>query len=163
MSPDTDFVAPLSQRLLALNMNISTAESCTGGGIGYCLTALPGSSTWYLGGYISYSNQAKIRDLGVKLQTLDSYGAVSEEVACQMAEGCASRTGSDLGISVTGIAGPDGGTDKKPVGTVCFGWSIRDTCLTETRVFAGDRSMVRQQTIEHALLRAVNLLDDFSV
>lgn len=163
MNKDIDYVSPLARRLTDLNLNLSTAESCTGGGIGYWLTALPGSSAWYLGGFITYSNQAKIRDLGVSPVTLEKFGAVSEEVACQMVEGCVKQAGSDLGMAVTGIAGPDGGTDEKPVGTVCFGWRIGDTSLTETRVFSGDRSMVRRQTIEQALIRMVKLLDDFSV
>lgn len=153
----------LAQRLQALNLSLATAESCTGGGIGYWLTSITGSSAWYSGGFITYSNSAKIRDLKVKSETLDSFGAVSECVAEQMAVGCMQRSEADLAISVTGIAGPDGGTLDKPVGTVCFGWAHKMGTHTETKIFEGDRTEVRYQSIEHALLGAVTFLDEFPV
>lgn len=159
----SDLVQELAQRMQRSNLSLATAESCTGGGIGYCLTSVAGSSTWYLGGFITYSNSAKIRDLKVKPSTLDSLGAVSEEVAEQMAAGCLQRSESDLAVSVTGIAGPDGGTPDKPVGTVCFGWAHRSGTYSETKVFGGDRAAVRYQTIEHALKQALTFLDEFVV
>jgi nicotinamide-nucleotide amidase len=159
---DLKLVEQLAQRLLRCEYQLSTAESCTGGGIGYRLTAVPGSSLWYLGGYITYSNQAKIRDIGVKPKTLETYGAVSEQVAIEMALGCAKTSGSDLAISVTGIAGPEGGSRDKPVGTVCFGWVLRGQSVSETIFFDGDRETVRVQTIRHALEGMIKLLEKFS-
>ena len=159
---DSQLVHNLAQRLQRENLTLATAESCTGGGIGYYLTSVSGSSDWYLGGFITYSNQAKVRDLGVQQETLNRFGAVSEEVAEQMAIGCATRSGSNFALSVTGIAGPDGGTADKPVGTVCFGWAGHDKVRSHTKLFSGDRSEVRLQTIEYALIGVENFLDEFS-
>ena len=159
----TSLVRELAQRLQSSNLSLSTAESCTGGGIGYWLTSITGSSAWYSSGFITYSNSAKIRDLKVKPATLDSFGAVSEQVATEMAEGCLAITCADISVSVTGIAGPDGGTLDKPVGTVCFGWAHKKGIRSETKIFEGDRAAVRLQTIEHALKRAVIFLDEFLV
>ena len=112
----------LGQKLLAKNWTISCAESCTGGGIGYAITAISGSSTWFKQGIISYSNEAKQQLLGVSAQTLDNFGAVSLETVKEMAQGAAKIAQAQVAISVSGIAGPDGGTKQKPVGTVCFGF-----------------------------------------
>jgi nicotinamide-nucleotide amidase len=157
---DTHLVSQLAQRLRQLNFNLSTAESCTGGGIGHWLTSISGSSVWYQGGFVTYSNLGKIRDLGVSLETLEREGAVSEAVAKQMVVGCAERAGTDAAIAVTGIAGPDGGTHEKPVGTVCFGWSVNGVARIETQVFKGDRSGVRAQSVVHAISQMIKFLDE---
>lgn len=156
---NVNLVESLSQRLLRSNFCLSTAESCTGGGLGYCLTSIAGSSDWYVGGYITYSNAAKMRDLAVEAEALKEFGAVSEQVAAQMAEGSLHRTASDLALSITGIAGPDGGSPGKPVGTVCFGWASGSEVHTDTFVFEGDRAQVRMQSIECALTGAIQFLD----
>lgn len=128
-----------------------TAESCTGGSIGSYITALPGSSGWYDGGVISYSNALKIDLLGVESETLVQHGAVSEAVAQQMAHGARLRLQADIAVSVTGIAGPDGGTEEKPVGTVWIGWSTSVQCYAQRFCFVGDREQVRQAAVLEAL------------
>lgn len=130
---------------------IATAESCTGGGIGQALTSLPGSSNWYLGGVVSYSNDLKKQFLGVTQNSLDAYGAVSEQVAAEMALGIAGATGASHAVSTSGIAGPDGGTDEKPVGTVCFGFVSRGQSHTETKHFKGGRDEVRRAATFYAI------------
>jgi len=162
-SEDALLIKRLSGLLLEQRVFLSTAESCTGGGIGHWLTSQPGSSDWYSGGFITYSNRAKVRDLEVKQESFDKFGAVSEEVAKQMASGCAHKTDSRLAIAVTGIAGPGGGTTRKPVGTICFGWTLNGKIHTETIVFSGDRTMIRNQTIRHALIVATKIMEEFSL
>lgn len=137
---------------------LASAESCTGGGIGEALTSLAGSSSWYLGGVISYSNQLKVNLLGVSAETLSQYGAVSEQVAREMVEGVARLTQADYAVSTTGIAGPDGGTADKPVGTVCFGYVALGEISTETKLFTGNREQIRAQTVSHALIRIAERL-----
>lgn len=156
---DNSLVKQLAKLLEEKGLTLSTAESCTGGGIGSWLTSLPGSSAWYLGGYICYSDAAKIRDLSVKPESIKEYGAVSEEVAAEMAIGAAKNMKSDLAISVTGIAGPAGGTEEKPVGTVCFGWQVKDKIHTEINLFSGDRADVQRQSIQRALIVITELLN----
>ena len=130
----------------------ATAESCTGGGIGAAITAVPGSSEVYLGGVVSYSNDVKAGVLGVKRETLESFGAVSGECAAEMAEGAQRLTGADVAVSVTGIAGPGGATPGKPVGLVWFGLAVRGgRTRTEKKLFPGDRAAVRRQAVMHAL------------
>jgi nicotinamide-nucleotide amidase len=133
-----------------------TAESCTGGWIGKVLTEISGSSAWYRGGAIVYSNGLKELTLGVRAQTLKTHGAVSRETAIEMARGALERLGGDVSISVTGVAGPDGGTPEKPVGTVWFGWAWRSAEGVQTQtareLFAGDRDAVRRQSVAKALL-----------
>lgn len=162
LSSDAVLIQKLSRLLLLNKYTLSTAESCTGGGIGHWLTSQSGSSAWYLGGFITYSNTAKIRDLEVKPEALETFGAVSEEIARQMALGCEKKANSELAIAVTGIAGPEGGTAEKPVGTVCFGWSLAGKAHTETIVFSGKRAEVRTQAIRYALTVAVKIMEDFS-
>jgi|MEHZ01.3.fsa_nt_MEHZ010983053.1_5 nicotinamide-nucleotide amidase len=162
LSSDAALIQKLAGLLLENKIALSTAESCTGGGIGHWLTSQSGSSAWYLGGFITYSNAAKVRDLYVKPEDLENFGAVSEEIAGQMALGCANKANSELAIAVTGIAGPDGGTSDKPIGTVCFGWSLAGYLYSETLMFSGDRAEVRNQTIRHALTVAVKIMEDFS-
>ncbi|MEM7542575.1 MAG: CinA family protein [Pseudomonadota bacterium] len=131
---------------------IATAESCTGGWIAQALTAIPGSSAWVVGGFVTYANEAKSKWLGVQSTTLEHHGAVSVQVAEQMVAGLIKKVGCEVGVSVTGVAGPGGGSDEKPVGTVCFGFAVRgrqiDTCR---EFFVGDRREVRACAVQFAL------------
>lgn len=137
--------------LKAQNLKCATAESCTGGGVGAAITSVPGSSEVYLGGVVSYSNSVKAQVLGVRRETLDTVGAVSAECAAEMAVGVRRLTGADLAVSVTGIAGPGGGSEAKPVGLVWFGLASKAGVRTEKAIFAGDRAAVRAQAATHAL------------
>lgn len=133
------------------NWTISSAESCTGGLLGAAFTQEPGSSKFYLGGVVSYSNSLKQGLLEVKEESLKAFGAVSEEVAKEMAEGIRAKTGSDLAISTTGIAGPDGGSNEKPVGLVYIGFATAKGVSAEKFQFYGERESVRQLTVQAAL------------
>ena len=130
---------------------VSTAESCTGGLVARRLTELPGSSKFFMEGAVTYSNEAKVRTLGISQGTLDKYGAVSGETAEAMAVGIRNRTGTDYAISVTGIAGPDGGSEEKPVGTVWFGLADRNEVMTKKVLFPGDRYLIRWRSSQAAL------------
>ena len=133
------------------NLTLALAESCTGGLIGHSLTEVAGSSSFFMRGYIVYSNQAKEELLGVSSQTLAEHGAVSHETAREMAQGAASRAGTDLGLSVTGIAGPGGGSPEKPVGTVYFGLCHQEKVMTKGYLFSGSREQVKLQAAHTAL------------
>ena len=148
----------LGQTLNKKNLTLATAESCTGGGIGFAIPQIPGSSQWYLGGINAYSNTVKRQLLGVSLSTMEYQGAVSQAVVAQMALGVNERLSTQVSIATSGIAGPDGGSEEKPVGTVCFGWQILEGSHAETQVFAGDREAVRIQSIEFSLRRLIELL-----
>lgn len=141
----------LVELLRARGLTCATAESCTGGGVGAALTAVPGSSAVFLGGVVSYANAVKRDVLGVSAATLDTVGAVSPETAAQMADGARRLTKADLAVSVTGIAGPGGGSAEKPVGLVWFGLATPDGTRTERAIFAGDRAAVRANAVTHAL------------
>ena len=154
----TDLTKTLAAILLSRNWMVSLAESCTGGLVSATLTELAGSSEWFERGYITYSNEAKTECLEVPARLIESHGAVSELVAKAMAEGARINSGSDVAISITGIAGPSGGTTEKPVGTVCFGWATENQTLTKTMHFDGDRQAVRQQATEFALTELIALL-----
>ena len=154
----TDLTKTLAEILLSRNWTVSLAESCTGGLVSATLTELAGSSEWFERGYITYSNEAKTECLDVPAQIIESHGAVSEPVAKAMAEGARINSGSNVAISITGIAGPSGGTAEKPVGTVCFGWATENQTLTKTMHFNGDRQAVRQQATEFALTELIALL-----
>lgn len=131
---------------------LATAESCTGGWIAKVLTDIPGSSTWFEGGVVAYSYQAKEALLGVQPQTLERHGAVSEETVIEMVSGALARFGAGVAVAVTGIAGPGGGTADKPVGSVWIGWKRRGGYThAELCHFAGDRDAVRRQTVMRAL------------
>ena len=146
----------LGAKLKSHNGVLTTAESCTGGGIAEAITRVPGSSAWFDRGFITYSYPAKIDVLGVKKATLDRVGAVSQAVAIEMAEGALTHSAADVALAVTGIAGPDGGTPEKPVGTVWFAWAFKNKpTISERCVFLGDREAVRNQTIVHALNKLV--------
>ena len=148
-------VSGVAERLVALldayGMTCATAESCTGGGVGAAITAIPGSSAVYLGGVVSYANEVKSGVLGVKEETLSAFGAVSSETAAEMAAGARRLMGADIAVSVTGIAGPGGGTPEKPVGLVWFGIASVGGVRTEKAIFSGDRASVREQAAVHAL------------
>ena len=128
-----------------------TAESCTGGGVGCALTAVPGSSAVFKGGIISYTNEVKSAQLGVPEDLLNRVGAVSAEVAAEMAKGARTRLDADVAVSVTGLAGPDGDSFGNPVGTVCIGYSDANVLETIEYHFTGDRAQIRQQAIDAAL------------
>lgn len=153
-----DLTKTLSEILLSKAWTISLAESCTGGLVCATLTELAGSSNWFERGYITYSNEAKTECLDVSSDLIESHGAVSEEVAKAMAEGARIQSGSNVAVSITGIAGPTGGSIEKPIGTVCFGWATENQVLTKTMRFDGDRQMVRQQATEFALTELIALL-----
>ena len=141
----------LVELLKAKELTCATAESCTGGGVGSAITAVPGSSAVFTGGVISYSNDVKRDVLGVSEHDLQTVGAVSPEVAAQMADGARKLLKADLAVSLTGIAGPDGGSAEKPVGLVWFGLATARGVRTEKAVFRGDRARVREQAVVHAL------------
>ncbi|MDX5298510.1 MAG: nicotinamide-nucleotide amidohydrolase family protein [Gammaproteobacteria bacterium] len=138
--------------LLEVGWMLATAESCTGGWLSKVITDLPGSSHWFEGGLVTYSDLSKVELLGVTPLSLEKYGAVSEAVVREMVLGLLAQTGAHLGVSISGIAGPDGGTDEKPVGTVWFAWGrqggeIEAAC----ECFRGDREAVRRQAVLFAL------------
>ena len=138
--------------LKARGASITTAESCTGGWIAKVITDIAGSSSWFERGFVTYSNEAKSQMIGVKPETLAAHGAVSEPVVVEMAIGALKAARSDYAISVSGIAGPDGGSDEKPVGTVCFGFaSVNGQGITRRECFPGDRDAVRRQATAYAL------------
>ena len=160
MTDDIDQLAQLlGQKLVARNWTISCAESCTGGGIGYAITAISGSSTWFKQGLITYSNEAKQQLLGVTAQTLTSFGAVSAQTVEEMARGAAQSACAQVAIAISGIAGPDGGTPDKPVGTVWFGFFIDGQSHNIKQLFNGGRQQVRLKAIEFALSKVIRLID----
>ena len=138
---------------------LATAESCTGGWIGEAVTAVPGSSRWYERGFITYTNVAKHEMLGVSADTLEKFGAVSEQTVKAMVSGALAHSHAQVAIAVSGVAGPSGGTPAKPVGTVCIAWGlIAGEPRAETRHFAGDREAVRKLSVERALVGVLELI-----
>ena len=154
-APIRELSQDLVGALTAAGKTVTTAESCTGGWIAKAITDVPGSSAVFAYGVVSYSNGAKETLLGVDSRSLADNGAVSEKTVKGMAEGALRLSGADMSVAVSGIAGPDGGSDEKPLGTVWFGWSQRSgetlTTDTEDRCFDGDRDAVRLQSVIHAL------------
>lgn len=145
-------LADLAQCLQARHWRLALGESCTGGLIAARCTDLAGASAWFDRGFVTYSNQAKTEMLGVPTELLEAHGAVSEAVARAMAQGALSRSHADIAVAVTGVAGPDGGSVHKPVGTVWFAWALRGGALhAEPRRWPGDRTAVREATVHHAL------------
>ncbi|EYS96374.1 damage-inducible protein CinA [Cupriavidus sp. SK-4] len=140
------------------SLMLATAESCTGGLGAAAITDVSGSSGWFERGFVTYSNEAKSTMLGVPAKLIRDHGAVSEEVARAMAEGALLNSRAQVALSVTGVAGPNGGTPEKPVGMVCFGWSNRITTHTETQRFRGDRGQIRRQAAEHAMRGLLELI-----
>jgi nicotinamide-nucleotide amidase len=149
--------AELGAALKQRGWMLALAESCTGGMAAQFVTAVPGSSAWLERGFVTYSYEAKKEMLGVKQTTLDQYGAVSEQTADEMSLGALLRSHAHIAAAITGIAGPDGGTPQKPVGTVCFAWAKKNGITTATQHFTGDRSTVRQQAVKYSLQRLLQL------
>ncbi|PIQ42542.1 MAG: damage-inducible protein CinA [Gammaproteobacteria bacterium CG11_big_fil_rev_8_21_14_0_20_46_22] len=145
-------ILQLKDRLLAENLTLATAESCTGGWVAKLITDIPGSSAWFERGFVTYSNQAKHEMLGVPMRLIEQEGAVSRSVAQAMAQGALLHSRADISVAITGIAGPDGATDHKPVGLVWVAWAKRDGGVQVRRqIFSGDRSEIRQQAVCFAL------------
>lgn len=154
-----DVAVRLGRALEARGLMVVTAESCTGGLIAAALTETAGSSVWFERGFVTYSNAAKQAQLGVPADVLAGHGAVSEPVAQAMALGALAASRASIALSVTGVAGPGGGTAAKPVGTVCFGWAVAGVGVeSHTRHFSGDRSSVRMQSARYALEHALAML-----
>ncbi|MBU2984240.1 CinA family protein [Saccharophagus degradans] len=149
----------LGQLLRGLKHTVTTAESCTGGGIGQAITLVPGSSAWFEAGYITYSNRMKSKLLGVPPALIEAHGAVSEPVVLAMAAGAIQHSAANYAVAVSGVAGPDGGTPNKPVGTVCFAWGAADALQAATVHFEGDRHDVREQSVNFALLKLIRLCE----
>jgi len=148
----------LAALLLDKGWMLATAESCTGGMIAAACTDLPGSSNWFERGFVTYSNEAKTEMLDVDPALIEAYGAVSEVVARAMAFGAVRRSRARVGVAVTGVAGPTGGSKDKPVGTVWFGFMVDGVLSSETKRFDGDRAAVRAATVRYALERLLQLL-----
>ena len=140
-------------------MTITVAESCTGGSLSSSLTSIPGASRYFNCGFITYSNESKINMLNVDSQTIELFGAVSEKVANEMAMGAGQNSQSELAISVTGIAGPSGGTPDKPVGMVCFGFYVKGDVSTTTQFFSGVRSEIVSESIAFALTKLTSIIE----
>ncbi|NTV68946.1 MAG: nicotinamide-nucleotide amidase [Azonexaceae bacterium] len=150
----------LGRLLLERGEWLAAAESCTGGWLAQSVTAIAGSSTWFDRGFVTYSNAAKVDMLGVPETTLERHGAVSDAVARAMAMGVLANSRADWSVAITGIAGPGGGSPDKPVGTVCFAWARKvGGCEAQTCHFSGDRAMVREQSVRHALIGLVDRLE----
>lgn len=147
-------------RLNARGLRLATAESCTGGWVAGAVTAIAGSSAWFDRGFVTYSNDAKMEMLGVSAATLEAFGAVSEQTAGEMAAGALAHSHAQLALSITGVAGPGGGSAEKPVGMVCFGWAGEGGApLVITRNFSGDRESVRRQSVICALQGVLERLE----
>lgn len=153
----------LGAALIARKNRLTLAESCTGGMASQYVTAVAGSSSWFDCAFITYSNQAKISMLGVSESTLETYGAVSEQIAAEMALGALNNSSADIAGSITGIAGPDGGTKDKSLGTVCFAFAFKhhakhvSETIRHTQHFVGNREKIRKQSVEYALKQLLML------
>jgi nicotinamide-nucleotide amidase len=161
MSVSSVLVERLAAELADRHAMITTAESCTGGWIAKTLTDVPGSSAWFEYGSVSYGDNAKAALLQVDSKLIEEHGAVSEKVAVAMVAGALDRSGAAFGVAVTGIAGPDGGTTDKPVGTVWFAWGGEDRVTTTLcKHFEGDRDTVRRQTVTTALTGMLEFVEN---
>lgn len=159
MTRCTVLIKEIALQLKNTHQQLVTAESCTGGLIAARLTEMPGSSVWFERGFVTYSNLAKQEMLAVPEELLAQFGAVSVEVALAMAVGALQHSAGHIAVSVTGIAGPDGGSIAKPVGTVCFGWATRDSkTRTLRQQFSGTRQEIRLAACEQALQGVLPLI-----
>lgn len=158
MDEITRLAAELGAGLRSLGEQVTTAESCTGGGIAEAITRIAGSSAWFEAGYVTYSNRQKTAQLGVPGVLFEQVGAVSREVVEAMVRGARTRSGARFAVAVSGVAGPDGGSEEKPVGTVWLAWADGPRLFTERRLFSGDREAVRRQTVETALGGLIRLV-----
>jgi nicotinamide-nucleotide amidase len=154
-----DLAASLGEHCVASNTMLAGAESCTGGLIAATITSVSGSSAWFDCGFVTYSNDAKRGLLGVRKKTIDSYGAVSEETAREMAAGALANSNATTAYSVTGVAGPTGGTAQKPVGMVCFGFATKSETRAVTQHFKGDRASVREQSVAFVLRELKRMME----
>jgi nicotinamide-nucleotide amidase len=154
-----DLAKKVGRRLRAAGAMLVTAESCTGGWVSEVVTSVSGSSRWFERGFVTYSDAAKRQMLGVRKKTLRKHGAVSQETAREMAKGALKRSRGSIAVAVTGVAGPTGGTEAKPVGMVCFAFVTPKRVLSETQHFKGDRESVRQKSVVRALEGVLELLD----
>ena len=148
---DTSLEIKIGQLLRESGQRVAIAESCTGGLIGHRITNVPGSSTYYMGSITAYAYAAKVRLLNVKWETLEKHGAVSDEAVSEMALGVRRSLAADIGVSVSGIAGPTGGTPEKPIGLVYVGFSNPEGIQTAYKVFKGSRDEVKEQAADYAL------------
>ena len=151
MDPLSQLAAELGRHLQTLNAHVTTAESCTGGGIAEAITRIAGSSAWFEAGFVTYSNQQKTRQLDVPQALFTQVGAVSCEVVEAMVRGAQAHSDARFAVAVSGVAGPGGGSPEKPVGTVWLAWGVGDEVTAECRHFPGDRDEVRRQTVIAAL------------
>ena len=152
MSQAINYLAEkLGTALSQCEAKVTTAESCTGGGVAHAITAVAGSSTWFDCGFVTYANSAKQQLLGVSKKTLDQYGAVSEQVVEQMAQGAIQQSQADYAIAVSGVAGPDGGTEDKPVGTVWVCWHTPTESWAQKLMLSGDRQAIRTAAVKKSL------------
>lgn len=158
MNEITRLADALGKLLQVSKAQVTTAESCTGGGIAEAITRIGGSSAWFEAGYVTYSNTQKTRQLGVPDALFSTVGAVSEDVVRAMVQGAQRNSGAQYAVAVSGIAGPGGGSADKPVGTVWLCWGVGASLFTERRQFAGDRDAVRRQTVEAALEGLIRLV-----
>jgi nicotinamide-nucleotide amidase len=156
-------VEQLADLLLARQWMLATAESCTGGMIAAACTDLAGSSQWFERGFVSYSNEAKMELLGVPADLLQQHGAVSEAAVRAMAQGAVTHSRARVGVAVTGVAGPSGGSRDKPVGTVWFAFMVDGQLTSEVRRFTGDRAEVRSATVDHALAGLVQRVGSVAI
>ena len=151
----------LGETLKRQEFSFTCAESCTGGWLGQAITSVPGSSKWFGSSFVTYSYSAKSKILGVSAKDLEKFGAVSEEIVKQMVTGLIDITEANVGVAISGIAGPSGATDSKPVGTVCFAWKANNlSTVSSTYHFSGDRNQVRFCSVEQALLGTIELLKE---
>ncbi|WP_026377061.1 CinA family protein [Aestuariibacter salexigens] len=148
----------LGDKLCAKGWTVTTAESCTGGGIAYAITSRSGSSQWFRQAFVTYSNDAKQNLLSVSPHILQTHGAVSKHTVEKMVSGVCQAANAEVGVAVSGVAGPDGGSDDKPVGTVWFGFQVDGTLTTLKQHFDGDRHLVREQTIRFALQHLLSVI-----
>lgn len=159
--PSSGLVEKLATQLLSAKLKIATVESCTGGLISALFTDIAGSSTWFDRGFVTYTNASKVQMVGVNPDTLRAYGEVSEAVAREMALGACAYSDASCALSVSGIAGPGGGSESKPVGMVCFAWAgFSEGAVSNTQYFDGDRHAVRAQSTRYAIERAIALFSE---
>ncbi len=154
-----ELASRLGQALEAKGLTVTAAESCTGGLVAGAITSVAGSSAWFDEAFVTYANQAKMNRVGVSADSLALYGAVSQAVVEQMAQGARQAARADLAVAISGIAGPGGGSADKPVGTVWFAWADHQEVVSQRLQFSGDRQSVRRQATEKALLGLLSLLD----
>ncbi|MDR3427424.1 MULTISPECIES: CinA family protein [Silvimonas] len=158
--PTYELAEELGRLLLARGQSVTAAESCTGGLISGAITDVPGSSSWFERGFVTYANSAKIDMLGVPPMFLEQVGAVSEPVVAAMAQGAVEAAQAQWAVAVSGVAGPSGGSPEKPVGTVWFAWATPFGIETERKLFSGDRQDVRGKTVVYALKTLIEFIKE---